>query len=65
METSPPIGDDIIGKLVGQQVDKIQELLTKAFQGGKYLGGREKPLQLGTACSGTDAPALALTLIQE
>jgi site-specific DNA-cytosine methylase len=57
--------DDIIGRLVGQQVDKIQSLFKRAMENGNLLGGTGMPLKLGTACSGTDAPSLALTLVQE
>ena len=57
--------DDIIGRLVGQQVDKIQSLFKRAMENGNLLGSTGMPLKLGTACSGTDAPSLALTLVQE
>jgi hypothetical protein len=36
-----------------------------AAGGDSTLGSANEPLVLGTACSGTDAPALALTLVQE
>jgi hypothetical protein len=57
--------DDIISMLVGEQVDKIQLLLQRALDANNHLGSHHMPLKLGTACSGTDAPALALTLVQE
>ena len=57
--------DDIIDRLVGEQVDKIGSLLQRTLSGSDALGSLELPLQLGTACSGTDAPSLALTLVQE
>ena len=58
--------DDIIDGLVGQQVDKIGALLSRALKSEQCdLGSPKHPLKLGTACSGTDAPALALTLVQE
>ncbi len=70
--------DDIIDGLIGQQVDKIGSLLLRSLgqevkdqnddEHRKSVGGLgsiNNLLQLGTACSGTDAPALALTLIQE
>lgn len=71
--------DDIIDSLVGEQLDKIGNLLKRALtseeaqkekmiNGGKErgaLGSRDNPFILGTACSGTDAPALALMLVQE
>jgi hypothetical protein len=56
--------DDIIDRLVGHQLDKIKGLLGKALT-GDALGSQKNPLVLGTACSGTDAPALALMLVQE
>lgn len=60
--------DDIIDGIVGEQLDKCLPLLCKALEyDGKHstLGSKNNPLLLGTACSGTDAPALALTLVQE
>lgn len=78
--------DDIIDRLVGEQIDKIANLLKKSLtaedvdmlnnakkqrediNAGKEegtLGSQSNPLILGTACSGTDAPALALMLVQE
>ena len=58
--------DDIIDGLVGNQVDKIGALLSRALKHKRCdLGSADSPLNLGTACSGTDAPALALTLVQE
>lgn len=56
--------DDIVDRLVGEQVDKIGALLQGALK-SKDIGSAANPLQLGTACSGTDAPALALNLVQE
>jgi len=68
--------DDIIDRLVGQQLEKIGNLLHRALRPpessgskgtsvGGSLGSQTNPLVLGTACSGTDAPALALTIVQE
>ena len=58
--------DDIIDRLVGNQLDKVGSLLHRAISNTKEnLNFNPFPLKLGTACSGTDAPALALTLIQE
>lgn len=58
--------DDIIDHLVGEQVLKIGKLLERALtKEDKTLGCEKRPLALGTACSGTDAPALALTIVQE
>mmetsp|Transcript_15839 Transcript_15839/g.39337 ORF Transcript_15839/g.39337 Transcript_15839/m.39337 type:complete len:1761 (-) Transcript_15839:1193-6475(-) len=57
--------DDIISKLVGNQLDKIMGLFTRAMARPNNLGSQSNILKLGTACSGTDAPALALNIIQE
>jgi site-specific DNA-cytosine methylase len=61
--------DDIIDSLVGEQVLKIGKFLEKALMEGNTpngtLGSEQRPLNLGTACSGTDAPALSLTIVQE
>ena len=59
------VTDDIIGRLVGEQVDKILPLLKRSLENNESIGSSKNPLQLGTACSGTDAPALAMTLVQE
>lgn len=56
--------DNIIARIVGEQVDRIGSLLQRSLQ-NKEFGSSANPLQLGTACSGTDAPSLALTLVQE
>lgn len=56
--------DDIVDRLVGEQVDKIGLLLQRSLQNGG-VGSFVNPLQLGTAWSGTDAPSLALTLVEE
>ncbi|OEU08217.1 hypothetical protein FRACYDRAFT_212855 [Fragilariopsis cylindrus CCMP1102] len=71
--------DDIIGGLVGRQVDKVGLLLQRALSssssskgkkgkggtGTAALGSVHNPLKLGTACSGTDAPSLALGMVHE
>ncbi|KAG7339316.1 SNF2 family helicase [Nitzschia inconspicua] len=61
--------DDVIDHLVGEQVLKIGKLLERALTEDNSvngtLGSEKRPLNLGTACSGTDAPALALTIVQE
>ena len=58
--------DDIIDHLVGEQVLKIETLLLEALEKDPTtLGSSERPLNLGTACSGTDAPALAMMIVQE
>jgi len=56
--------DDIIDGIIGKQLDKIGGLLARTLR-GNALGTSKNPIRLGTACSGTDAPALALTLVQE
>jgi hypothetical protein len=56
--------DDIIDRLVGEQVDRLTPLLLAAFRRGD-IGGSDTPLRLATACSGTDAPALALQIVTE
>lgn len=56
--------DEVIDRLVGDQVDKIGSLLKRSLASFD-MGSSKFPLQLGTACSGTDAPALALTLVSE
>jgi hypothetical protein len=57
--------DDIIDRLVGDQIDKISGLLQRSLESNCEMGSVKIPLKLGTACSGTDAPALALNIIQE
>jgi len=59
--------DDIIGMMVGIQVEKIAKLLERALSNGQQLanGSQQNMLKLGTACSGTDAPSLAMGMIQE
>jgi hypothetical protein len=61
--------DDVIDRSMGEQVLKIGKLLERALtqnnQSDGTLGCEKRPLNLGTACSGTDAPALALTIVQE
>ena len=44
--------DNIIDRLVGNQVDRIGALLSRALRNPKCLGSKENPLKLGTACSG-------------
>lgn len=62
--------DDIIGAILGKQVEKIGSLLMRALSHNNKIdsspiGSKANPLRLGTACSGTDAPALAMGIIQE
>ena len=65
-----PVGVDptngIVEGIVGAQVRKVGELLLKAIQ---HSSSDNKalafPIKLQTACSGTDAPSIALGLIQE
>lgn len=54
--------DDIIKRLLCTQYDKVGKLL-EGFEKTNNLG--EEGVKLQTACSGTDAPALALTFFQE
>ena len=44
--------DNIIDRLVGNQVDRIGALLSRALRNPKCLGSKDNPLKLGTACSG-------------
>jgi hypothetical protein len=57
--------DDVIDHLVGEQVLKVAKLLERALADPRTIGSSKTPFQLGTVCSGTDAPALALTIVQE
>jgi site-specific DNA-cytosine methylase len=57
--------DNIVDQLVGEQVTKIGGLLGRALRNKQTLGSVNNPLSLGTACTGTDAVALALTMVQE
>ncbi|KAL3904761.1 MAG: hypothetical protein SGARI_004775, partial [Bacillariaceae sp.] len=47
------------------QILKIEQLLMRALRDPKTVGSEQRQFNLGTACSGTDAPALALTIMQE
>ena len=64
----------IVDRLVGDQVSRLGGLLCRALsypdnnnnnKGVAVMGTQENPLTLGTACTGTDAPALALAMVQE
>ena len=64
----------IVDVLVGDQVSRLGGLLVRALssangnntnKGVAVVGTRENPLTLGTACTGTDAPAFALKMVQE
>jgi hypothetical protein len=58
--------DGVIDRLVGEQVDAIGALMQRTFEENPDAsGGKSNPLRLGTACSGTDAPAIALTMLKE
>jgi hypothetical protein len=54
--------DDIIKSIEAEKVDKLLGLFKRAIANDK---DSIFPLKLGTACSGTDAPAIAMTLIKE
>ena len=56
--------DNIVDRLIAEQLEKVGGLLLRSMENGGY-GSDANLIKLGTACSGTDAPALALTLIQE
>ena len=57
--------DDIIDRLIGEQVDKLGGLFVRALKDTSNIGSMARPLKLGTACSGTDAPSLAMSLVKE
>ncbi len=71
--------DDIIEGKVGEQLEKIGGLLLRSMgaadeddenhkngiESVRGFGSKENPLMLGTACSGTDAPALFLNILME
>ena len=56
-----------VGEMADQVSSKIGGLLTQAtkFTDASSTNRLSFPLKLQTACSGTDAPALALTIVQE
>lgn len=62
-----PVGVDptqgIVEGIISTQVSKLGKLLTSALADDKSL--LKFPLRLQTACSGTDAPSIALGLVQE
>lgn len=58
--------DSIIEGIIGNQLDSIGGLLARALRSDDCdLGSAASPLKIATACSGTDAPVLALTLLKE
>jgi site-specific DNA-cytosine methylase len=61
----PRATGDIMDRLVGEQVNKVGGLLQRALRDMQTLGSVGNPLTLGTAGTGTDAPALALSMVQE
>jgi hypothetical protein len=68
-----PVGIDpthgIVEGIISEQVRKVGELLKRVAErnekGEMEKGELQFPIQLQTACSGTDAPSIALSLIQE
>ena len=58
--------DDIIENILGDQLDKVGSLLVRALRSKHCdLGSAAAPLKIATACSGTDAPVLSLTILKE
>ena len=58
--------DSIIEGIIGEQIDKIGSLLARALRSKDCdLGSASYPLKIATACSGTDAPVLSLTILKE
>lgn len=59
-----PVGvdptDEVVENLIYNQVKKIGQLLIDAIGNGDMA-----PVRLQTACSGTDGPSIALTLVKE
>lgn len=67
-----PVGVDpthgIVESIIGAQVRKVGGLLEKVMNmedKDRELGEMVFPIRLQTACSGTDAPSIALGLVQE
>ena len=67
-----PVGidatDGIVEGIVGGMVQKVGKLLLgtlKREDGEREMGELNFPIKLNTACSGTDAPSIALGLVQE
>jgi hypothetical protein len=67
-----PVGidatDGIVEGIIGRMVQKVGKLLlasTKRVDTDRELGELNFPIKLNTACSGTDAPSIALGLVKE
>jgi hypothetical protein len=67
-----PVGidatDGIVEGIIGGMVQKVGKLLLKTIQrtdAERDLGELSFPIRLNTACSGTDAPSIALGLVKE
>jgi hypothetical protein len=67
-----PVGIDATGGIVegiiGGMVQKVGKLLLASTKRGdkrREMGELEFPIKLNTACSGTDAPSIALGLVKE
>ena len=67
-----PVGVDpthgIVEGIIAAQVQKVGKLLQKAIKRSekdREIGEMPFPLRLQTACSGTDAPSIALGLVKE
>jgi hypothetical protein len=67
-----PVGidatDGIVEGIIGRMVQKVGKLLltaTKRADSEREMGELSFPIKLNTACSGTDAPSIALGLVKE
>lgn len=67
-----PVGidatDGIVEGIIGGMVQKVGELLLETIKRNdaeRELGELSFPIKLNTACSGTDAPSIALGLVKE
>ena len=67
-----PVGidatDGIVEGIIGGMVQKVGKLLLKTLKrkdDERELGELNFPIKLNTACSGTDAPSIALGLVKE
>ena len=67
-----PVGidatDGIVEGIIGGMVQKVGKLLLKTIErndADRELGELSFPIKLNTACSGTDAPSIALGLVKE
>lgn len=67
-----PVGidatDGIVEGIIGGMVQKVGKLLllaTKRSTNQREMGELDFPIKLNTACSGTDAPSIALSLVKE